>query len=564
MAGLLHPDHIFMKVKNTIILFIVTIISLAALAANFPLENVVPGLKGVGKTVFSGTKVEDFPVEVLGVLPGSGVVGDLILIKVGGKALELGGIAEGMSGSPVYIDGQLLGAISYGFNDYDHALGLVTPIGEMEKLLALQTKKDELIIEDERLRSLATPIYVTGLGERSRTYLEKQLGYSLAQNNLGQVKAEEIKLEPGSALTAALVTGDITVGSFGTLTTIYEDGKFLAFGHPLFNRGKTTYLAGSSIIHTIIKGQPNTYKLASYSSKVGLISEDRGAGVLGTTKETPVMIPVEITINEKDLDRAIITKAEIIPDNMLFAKLATSAVLEGFDRGLDRLGAGTAKVKFSIKGKGLPYTLERSNFFYSYVDISALSVSELAEALDLLLYNDYYDVELSEVSVHADITENRKTAVITNATATSTIAKPGDDIFILIQIRPFRGEQETISVNLPIPKDVTPGKVKVTIRPGTSISSIDESSVNVSDKLELQTDERKGTPLSQEAKDWEKLLKDFVSREKNNEIVIEFYPPVDEESYLESDVELPPPVQVKVDTEYVMEGEANVDLEIML
>ena len=549
-----------MKVKNIILLLIVTLISLAALAANYPLENVVPGLKGVGKTVFSGTKVEEFPIEVLGILPGSGVVGDLVLIKVGGKALELGGIAEGMSGSPVYIDGKLLGAISYGFNDYDHALGLVTPIGEMEKLLALQPKKDELIFEDERLRNLATPIYVTGLGERSRTYLEKQLGYSLAQNNLGQVKTEEIKLEPGSALTAALVTGDITVGSFGTLTNIYEDGKFLAFGHPLFNRGKTTYLAGSSIVHTIIKGQPNTYKLASYSSKVGLISQDRGAGVLGTTEETPVMIPVEITINEKDLNRVITTKAEIIPDNMLFA---TSAVLEGFDRGLDRLGAGTAKVKFSIKGKGLPYTLERSNFFYSYVDISALSVSELAEALDLLLYNDYYDVELSEVTVHADITENRKTAVITNTTATSVIAKPGDDIFVLVQIRPFRGEPETISVNLPIPKDITPGKVKVTVRPGTSISSIDDSSVNVSDKLELQTEERKGTPLSQEAKDWEKLLKDFVSREKNNQIVIEFYPPVDEEGYLESDVELPPPVQVKVETDYVIEGEANVDLEIM-
>ena len=143
------------------------------------------------------------------------------------------------------------------------------------------------------------------------------------------------------------------------------------------------------------------------------------------------------------------------------------------------------------------------------------------------------------------------------------IAKPGDDIFVLVQIRPFRGEPETISVNLPIPKDITPGKVKVTVRPGTSISSIDDSSVNVSDKLELQTEERKGTPLSQEAKDWEKLLKDFVSREKNNQIVIEFYPPVDEEGYLESDVELPPPVQVKVETDYVIEGEANVDLEIM-
>ncbi len=553
-----------MRTKKGLIVVLIVVLSVTVFAVNFPLEEITPGLIGIGKTVFEGTKVEDFPIEVLGLVPNGGI--DYVLIKVGGRALELGGVAEGMSGSPIYIEGKLLGAISYGFNDYDHAYCLVTPIEKMEEMLSYP--QESLFVEplnkDLELRDVNTPLVFNGLGERSRGYLEKQLGYKLSKASVLGRTQDVAKLEPGSSLSVELVTGDVTVGSFGTLTNIYEDGSLLAFGHSLLNKGNTVYLAGTSTVHAVVKGQPNTFKLASFGEEIGMITQDRKAGIAGKVGQVPVMIPVKTKVNDFDLKRTVETKAEVVPDNMLLGKLAISTVLEGFDRGIDRVGSGTSKVKFSIKGKGLPYTLERENYFYSYADVSALSLSELAEVLDLILFNDYYNVDLTEIVVEANFTEARNTAVITNALPKKKMVNPGDEVEVFVQIRPFRGEAETVKVKLPIPKEALPGKVHVIVRPGISISSFDSESVNVTEKLELHSDERKGTPISQEAKDWEKLLKDFLNREKNNEIVVEFYPPY--EDNLDNDLELTDPslpVQVRVATDYVMEGDFSFELEII-
>lgn len=552
--------------KRYLALILIVVISLVIWAENFPLSEVVPGLKGIGKTVFSGTKVEEFPVEILSIIPGDGTVSDFILIKVGGKALELGGVVEGMSGSPVYISGKLLGAISYGFSDYGHSLALVTPISEMEKLLSLPETDFPLekLLPNTTLRPLSSQIVASGFGERGRTFLGKQLGLTLAKSSLGNKGTATMQVEPGSALGVLLVTGDITVGGFGTLTTIYPDGRFLAFGHPLLKRGQTAYLASTSFIHTIVQGQSNSFKLASFGEKIGLISEDRGAGILGSLVKSPQMVPVKVVVKEKDLNRVLETKVLVVPDNMLFDKLAISAILEGFDRGIDRVGAGSSKIKFTIQGNNLPYTLERENCFYSYADIAALSISELSEILDLIIFNDYYKVEPTEIVVLAEFTEAKNTAVITSATPALTQVNPGQDLEVVTQLRPFRGETETVKLLLPIPEDITPGKVHVVVRPGVSIPTYEPESVSVSEKLELQSEERKSTPSSQEAKDWEKVLKDFLNREKNNELVAEFYPPYSESLYENEDSnETLLPVQVRLTTDYVMEGEIAFDLEIL-
>ena len=385
--------------------------------------------------MFSGTMVEEFPVEILSIIPGEGTVSDFVLIKVGGKALELGGVVEGMSGSPVYISGKLLGAISYGFNDIGRSLALVTPISEMEELLSLSEGDFPLenLPPNTTLRSLNTHLVASGFGERGRAFLEKQLGLTLAKSSFGNKETATMQVEPGSALGVLLVTGDVTVGGFGTLTTIYPDGRFLAFGHPLLKRGKTAYLASTSFIHTIIQGQSSSFKLASFSEKIGLISEDRGAGILGSLAKSPQMVPVKVVVKENDLNQVLETKALVIPDNMLFAKLAISSILEGFDRGIDRVGAGSSKIKFTIQGKNLPYTLERENYFYSYADIAALSISELSEILDLILFNDYYKVEPTEIIVLAEFTEAKNTAVITSATPALTQVEPGQDLEVVVQ-----------------------------------------------------------------------------------------------------------------------------------
>ena len=557
------------ELKRWRVLFLFLLITITIFGANFPLEDVKPGLTGVGKTVFYGTEIEEFPVEIIGVIPGEGLVENYIMIKVGGKALELGGVSEGMSGSPVYIDGLLLGAISHGFDDIGHAYGLVTPIEYMEQILTISRgiKPEIRKIDSITAKPLSGRLFASGFGRRSQEFLSKQLGtplYITVGPFSGTNPFIPQDMAPGSALGVQLVSGDVSVGSYGTLTKIYDDGRFLGFGHTILNRGSTSFLATSVFVHATLQGQPTSYKLASLTGPVGTITEDRGAGILGSFGKMPNMVPVRVVVRDEDLGRTVVTRAEVIPDNTLFGRLAASTVLEGFDRGLDRVGAGTSKVRFTVKGEGLPYPVVRTNYFYTYSDIAALSLNEIAEVLDLLLYNDYYDIKISEVFVEADFTEEKHTAVIVSATPTKKQVYPGEELQIEVQIRPFRGEYQTLNVVLPIPEDLPAGRVQVMVRPGMSIAIYGEPAPSVTEKLELQSEERVGLPVSQEALYWEKVLQEFMNREKNNQIVVEFYPPYSDiiSDEISTDEALSP-IQVRLDTEYVMEGDAAWELEIL-
>ena len=246
---------------------------------------------------------------------------------------------------------------------------------------------------------------------------------------------------------------------------------------------------------------------------------------MGSFGKMPNMVPVRVVVRDEDLGRTVVTRAEVIPDNTLFGRLAASTVLEGFDRGLDRVGAGTSKVRFTVKGEGLPYPVVRTNYFYTYSDIAALSLNEIAEVLDLLLYNDYYDIKISEVFVEADFTEEKHTAVIVSATPTKKQVYPGEELQIEVQIRPFRGEYQTLNVVLPIPERPACRKSPSYGSPGDVYCHLRRTGAFVTEKLELQSEERVGLPVSQEALDWEKVLQEFMNREKNNQIVVEFYPP---------------------------------------
>ncbi|MFW5719037.1 MAG: SpoIVB peptidase S55 domain-containing protein, partial [Halanaerobium sp.] len=200
-----------------------------------PLDEVEAGMTGYGKTVFSGSKIEEFEIEVVDVMDNRSLEEDLILIKLtGDKTEDFGGIASGMSGSPIYIEDQLIGAIGYGWNNSDHRFGLVTPIERMLKLLDnneiekrsgnisdLEFDLDEFSPGKNIIRS-SSPIMVSGIKGRALERLED----NLSELNLDVVPSPGIKEadksdrepEPGEAVAVQLVRGDISVASIGTLT----------------------------------------------------------------------------------------------------------------------------------------------------------------------------------------------------------------------------------------------------------------------------------------------------------------------------------------------------------
>jgi len=503
-------------------------------------DQVKVGMKGIGKTVVEGTKVVSFDVKVLGIIPGHGDKGTLILVKVGGPVIEAtGGIAEGMSGSPVYVDGKLIGAIGYGWQMADHNLGLVTPINEMLKVLDMQEKQkaslDEPIVVDGKpaglkgvilMKPMKTPLLVNGIEGRAL----QQLQTKLAPLNLdvvkgagqGKVSTNTNPFQPGSALGVQLMEGYVEAGAIGTITYV-DNNKILAFGHPFLNKGLVNLPLTTAYIHQTIPSMLSPFKLGSSGKVVGRITQDRTAGIGGELgKYTPLTL-VRMEVTDKDLGKTERMYFRVIKDKDLTAALTTSGLLSMLDSSLDRIGKGTAKVSFEFKGQGLPGgSMKRENLFYSPTDVSAMSLTELVEGLDLVINNVYKNVDLQELAVKVEVEEKEKIAYIQRAVAKTTEVYPGDTVDVEVTYLPFRGKATTSIVKVTIPQDapkgvinlaVTGGSVPVYALQGTQPTPGDNGQANVAAAL-----------LSLPFNSLEEGIDSLLKRNKNNEIVIEEIP----------------------------------------
>ena len=566
-----------------------------------PLSAVKRGMRGTGKTVVHGTKVEEFGVEVLGVLKGDLGAGDLILVRVSGKPVEeTGGISAGMSGSPVYIDGKLVGAISMAYQMSDHFIGAVTPIDNMLKLFEMVTPGTRTGMVVPGMVPVSTPVMVSGITGRALDLLSSRLksrgnfilvpaggpssgtpggaraepytgaGSSVSTGGTGAPGGDLI---PGSAFGIQLVRGDANVMAIGTVT--YRQGdSFLGLGHPFMAKGNVNFFASGAYIHCVVPSVLMPFKIGTPTQPAGMITQDRTAGVLGDAGASPKGIAVTIKVDDRNLKRTREFRAEVVPDEDLAPDLITVLALQAVDATSDRVGRGTSRVKFEIRAKGLENPMVRENMFFSQHDVAASSVAELGEAISLLMTNEFKDLEIQEVTARLDIDEGRVSASIEDATVKETNIKPGDTVHIEVKIRPFRAEPVTRVITLTIPEDTAPGSLYVTVRGGGVTPGGQEAHKPDGGKEPFKEGEKgKWDAL-------EKMVKDFSEREKNNDIVAEFYPSPGDSSEagnsggpggqgsesgdkgpvptsLESE-----PIKAKVSTEYVIEGFKEIELQV--
>lgn len=546
--------------------FVAVLLSSSATAGNLPLirpiTSVQKGERGIGKTVVSATTVEEFGVEVLGVVAGTGPSGALILVRTFGPLIErTGGIAAGMSGSPVFIDGQLIGALAYGFSMADHTIGLVTPADDMLQIRELLTRDgasggDKLVLnvdgrawsgvvvarypgEADLLRSvlpadvgvavpLATPLAVSGLGRRTRSILESSLaGWSLFSVPGGKAPSgvEAPELEPGSAIGVQLIRGDVNLTALGTVTLVDGNG-FVGFGHPLMNRGNVDFFATGAYVHEVVPSIEVPFKICAPLQPVGRLSQDRQAGVAGVLGELPQAIAVKVEVYDAASERLTQLSAEIANDEGLTVPLLAITLLEAFDRAIDRIGAGTATVMATIEGEGLPRPLVRDNLFYSASDVSAVSLGELLLGTQKLLANEFAPIGLKTISIRADIEPGRRTARIESAHAKTTKVVAGEAVEIEVSLRPFREETITRTLVLDIPAGIAPGEVTVFVRGGGY-----GAPRLIAGELAEQLGEPGPEPgeddegdVSDTAASFDRFLAALFERDRNYEIVAEFYP----------------------------------------
>ncbi len=523
----------------------------AATSTWMPTADVRPGMRGTGRTVVRGTTVESFDVEILSVIPGAGAAGDLILVRASGPLMQkTGGIAAGMSGSPVFVKGRLVGAIGFGWPFADHSLGLVTPIENMMRALpgsraerpgierrALPApvhiagrRIDEIAMTSSPAvaRSLeraapgvlpmlpvAIPLLVSGLGPRAAQLLGSELGplgVTPVAGAAGGPTDARPDLIPGSAVGVQLIRGDVNVLSIGTLT--YRQGDtVLAFGHPFLNRGRSGYLLTTAVIHEVVRSASFPFKIGSAGAPVGVISEDRRAAVGGRLGVLPPMVGIRTSVTDGDHGRTVTIGTRIVRDPQIGPLLALISALEAVDRALDRVGEGTARVRMTLRGRGLDGGLIRENVFYHPRDIGSAAMLELPEGLRLLFSNEFVRTTPVDVTIEVDVRQSRQTAAVIEAEVDRTRVRRGETVGVRVTLRPYQGTPSTRTVEVGVPDGFPTGGATLLVRAGGR--PVPEQGLPALLTLE---------PLEPPAGSAADQLAAFVDRDRNTDIVVELIP----------------------------------------
>lgn len=583
--------------RSGLALIIVWLLSVTAVSAMeiFPLDQVEPGMRGKGKTVIQGTKIEDFNVEVISVIPQTPPTPPLVMIQVSGDVIDRsGGIAAGMSGSPIYIEDKLLGAIGYGYSYTDHRVGLVTPAEPMLELIQQPQDGEEAWDLPEGITPLRSPLLVSGFGGRALELLTNSLdrfNLEVIPGASGVSNQDFGELEPGSAFGVQLLRGDFQAASFGTVTYV-DDDRFVGFGHPFTHQGEVNYFVTPATVHHTMANLEFPFKVASAGPTVGTLDQDRAAGVAGRLDGGPEYLPVTLRVIDKDRKKEREFYVESVLDDSLVMQLVTSSVYQGIDATLDRIGQGTAYVRIEYNADNLPNRIIRENMYFSESDIAVWTLYDLIEGLELLIHNRFQAVELSNVEVDVEVERKRNTATIEKAVPVQSQVRPGETVEVEVSIRPYRGKVEQRVLRVPIPEDTLPGLTTISVRSGGSGYYSTKPTVHTGLQPQEDNEEKRRDLTGGES--LEKLIEQYMDRERNNEIVAEFYPfidrfaatepaiPVDEEGEpapdtlpeaIPDNVEPPTPdyqwnddsnepVRVRLATHYVIEGMATFDLEI--
>ena len=488
-----------------------------------PVENLEAGMRGYAKTVISGDTIETFPVEVLGVT-GSESMGYQILIRAGGDVMaRSGGISQGMSGSPVYIDGRLAGAIAYGTAFTDPHYCLLTPIQDM--LDILDKPEPHRVAGDASLLPKGTPLMAGGFSSAGISVLQEGLqpfGLTVADTGASGSKSSAKDLEPGSSVGAALIQGDMTLGALGTVTWTDERGRILAFGHPFMKRGDADFFLTKTWVLASLPNLQTAYKVGNIGAAAGTFSQDRNAGVAGQVGRLPAYIPLYVSVTDSTRSRNGSARVKIVNDEQLAPTLAASVLTSQAAKIADHKTGGSARILFDIMArdsKGDPLHISRENMYFDKSALLKQLPAELQETVQVLLQNKLEKVRITNIDVNVDASTESLVAEIKKVAVVEKEPEPGDTIHLKVTLKPYRGEEFVRTVGYKLPEDAA-GEIRLNVRGGASMAWIQEL-------LRKQKEDGESRPKKEEKKKDIKLsdyVKEVNNADRNNDIIIEYAP----------------------------------------
>ena len=478
-----------------------------------PVKDLQPGMQGIGKTVIKGDTIEEFNVEVLGVT-GSEAAGYSILVRLYGDLIEkTGGVAKGMSGSPVYIDGRLVGAVAFGRSFNDPHYCFLTPIHNMLKLLDTPASRsgDWLPKSTGLLAGGFTPMGMEYLQERLQGLgLEATVGGGTGNEKIG-------KLEAGCAVGASIMQGDLTLGALGTVTWVDDKGNVLAFGHPFMQRGECNFFMNKVWVLGCIPNLQSSYKVGNLGEVIGSFTQDRASGIGGKEGKAPNSIPVFVSVSDIARGENNSVRVNIIEDEKLVPAILDAAVYNTVTKTLDRNGGGTARLHFEISGRDKEnklITIDRENMYYASSGLAKVINFEMVEAANILSLNKFEAIDIYGITVNAELTDEVQVAEITKVSTPKRNVKPGDKVPFEVTMKPYRGKEFTKTAYFTVPKNYPGGKMPLSVRGGSSLAW--------AQKL-LRKQKEEGMPVKE--KETKVSLNDFVKKfneaDKNNELIID-------------------------------------------
>jgi len=516
--------------------------------AIMPVSEVRPGMKGYGLTVFQGTKIERFNVDVLGVLPRMNMGQPLVLVRLtGGPISERGAyLIQGMSGSPIYIEGKLLGAFSMGNAWPKEPIGMVTPIENMMEALdpklseipAGQSAQDFQPGPDfaggagagifastpesrgaeyrgQSFKPLAIPVAVSGLSGRNLDRLAgvlKPYNMSVMQGpgSMGSVQPFKAELTPGAGIGVVLMSGDVEMTGIGTVT--YRKGnELLAFGHPMMQIGAAQFPITTAWIHDVFPSLEVSYKIGSAGEMVGTLTQDRPFSIAGRIGPLPAMVPIRYTVDDKATGRTRTFNVKAANHPLLVGQLLPMAVNQGLYSMRPVPGDTFARVKLTVETENAG-TITRENVFYDPAMIDVAAVRDLMEVMGLLSNNAFRRVPVKSVDMHVTLEEKRPTATVERIFLSQEKFEPGDEVEVGVMLRPYRKEPVLLKTKVKVPENASNGRAVLMVQGGAT--RVDLSA--------LMTGGMPGMLPSSPPPDasLRQVLKRFSERERNDQVVV--------------------------------------------
>ncbi len=491
----------------------------------FPLKDIRPGLRGIGRTVFQGNRIEEFQVEILGVLENVGPKQALILGKLSGGPLEQTGVMQGMSGSPVFIDGKLAGAIALGFPFAKEPIAGIQPIEQMiadadfvppggagaqemshdARLWGKPANVPPPLTVDfpfGHLTEILTPLAFSGFTPRSLEVFSpvfRRLGFEPQQGvSAGSPKSQRYTgtVEPGSMISVQLITGDLSISADGTVT--FVDGKRVyAFGHRFLETGSTEMPFARADVVALLPTLNTSFKISTPREWVGTMVSDRNTTIAGEIGREAHMVPLTISVRSRDMGTHDY-HMRVVNDRLLTPFLTQTAIFSAIDATERTLGAGTLRLRGTVEFEGaLPPLVIRDMF----VSDSALAQQVSADAVVSLAFTlgaGFTNLHIKDISFELEPIETKRQLQISQIWTSRREVRPGESVEVTAVMAGEDGVELTKSASYRVPIGAPLGQLNLTVSDANGLNfpdfaGLSPASFHSSDELIRAVDRFRGS-----------------------------------------------------------------------